>query len=74
MKQEMELLDKCIRELGLLQPPVALIDTIGVPIYNVRSDLIALYKILDQKVKEEEDDNAKAAEPVSEDVQESDPE
>lgn len=73
MKQGLELLDKCIRELGLLQPPVALIDTIGVPIYNVRSDLIALYKILDQHVKEEAD-NAETAEPVSEDVQESDPE
>ncbi len=53
---DIELLQKCIKDLGTISIPTVLLEQIAIPIYNVRQNLIALRQSI------EEQNNAKASE------------
>ncbi len=57
---DLELLQKCIAELGGISIPTVLIEQIGIPVYNVRQNLIALMNSVQKKSAEQKTEPAKA--------------
>lgn len=57
---DLELLQKCIAELGSVSIPTVLIEQIGIPVYNVRQNLIALMNSVQMKSAEQKTEPAEA--------------
>ena len=57
---DLELLQKCIAELGGISIPTVLIEQIGIPVYNVRQNLIALMNSVRTKSAEQNTEPAEA--------------
>lgn len=51
---DLDLLQKSIQTLGAVSVPVGLTEQIGIPIYNVRADLITMFKSISAKIAEKE--------------------
>ena len=57
MEQQMtdiEMLNNCINELARISVPVVLTEQIGIPVYNVRQDLIRLANSVIESTKRKE--------------------
>lgn len=63
---DIELLQKSIQELGMIHVPVGLMDNIGIPIYNVRGNLISLLKTVSKQEQPGPEVPAETAEPQPE--------
>lgn len=57
---DLELLQKCVTDLGNISIPAVLIEQIGIPVYNVRQNLIALVNAVKTKNSEQPAEPAEA--------------
>jgi len=48
---DLELLEKCIKDLGRINVPMALLEQIGIPIFNVRQNLMAILDSIETQRK-----------------------
>ena len=64
---DLEILDYCVKQLGIIDVPVGLLEKIGIPIYNVRSKLIALQNAVANN-SQKESEVSYTEEPVSEET------
>ncbi len=48
---DIEMLKKCINELGRINVPTVLLEQIGIPIFNVRQNLITLFSSIETQRK-----------------------
>jgi hypothetical protein len=73
---DIELLQNCIKELGLIDIPVGLLEKLGIPIYNVRQRLIALLNKVNKQVGGEDtkpsNENSELMEEHNEEASDSD--
>lgn len=61
---DIELLEQSITTLGSINVPIALIDQIGAPIYQVRKNLLSLLKAIQDNISKQktQDDDIKVTE------------
>ena len=50
---DIEVLQKCINDLGQISIPASMIEQIGIPVYNVRQNLISLHLAVLDKIEED---------------------
>lgn len=57
---DLDIIKNSINTLGKISIPAEYVESIAIPIYNVRQELIILYNSVTDKIKQAEEEKAKA--------------